>query len=113
ASQPGPWSRAVLAGAAVVVLGWHHLQPRLLRRGCGGRPKDDAERVPARGRSNPPLLGLRAPRCPDRAWTGPSPRRCHRPPVESVRFHARGARNRLVSGAGLLLTVIVRPGRDW
>ncbi len=113
ASHPGSCASARLAGAAVVVLGRHHLQPRLLRRGRGGRPKAHAECVPARRRSDPPLLGLRTPRCPDRTWAGPSPCRFHRPTVESVRLHAPGAWDRLVSGSELLLTAVVRPGRDF
>src|SRR5258708_11980753 len=112
ASPPGPCARARLAGAAVVVLGRHHLQPRLLWRERGGSPNADAERVPARRWSDPSLLGLRAPRRADRVWAGPAPHRFHRPTVESLRLHARGARDRLVSGAELLLTAVVRPGLD-
>ena len=63
-------------------------------------------------RSDPPLLGLGAPLRADRAWARSTPHRFHRPAVESVRLHARGARDRLVSGAELLLTAVVRPGLD-
>src|SRR5947209_982347 len=112
ASPPGSCAPARLAGAAVAILGRHHLQPRLLRRGHRGRPKADAQCVPARGRSDPPLLGLRTFRRADRARAGASPHRFHRPTVKSVRLHTRRTRDRLVSGAELLLKAVVRLGID-
>src|SRR5260221_329770 len=52
------------------------------------------------------LLGLGASLHPARSWTGSSPHRFHRPTVESVRLHAPRTRDRLVSGAELLLMVV-------
>src|SRR5438132_12771487 len=52
------------------------------------------------------LLGLGASLHPARSWTGSSPHRFHRPTVESLRLHAPRTRDRLVSGAELLLMVV-------
>ncbi len=81
------------------VRGWRWL--RLL-----SSPDADAQRVPARRRSDPSLLGLRASLHSPRSWTGSSPHRFHRPTVESLRLHAPRTRDRLVSGAELLLMVV-------
>src|SRR5438067_13847933 len=55
-----------------------------------------------------PMIPLSA----TRSWAGSPPHRFHRPTVESVRLHARRARDRLVSRAELFLTAVVRPGLD-
>src|SRR5438270_3677684 len=105
-AHPCPCQSARLAVAALVLLGWQHLQPRLLRRVGGRSPDADAQRVPARRRSDPSLLGLGASLHPARSWTGSSPHRFHRPTVESLRLHAPRTRERLVSGVELLLMVV-------
>ena len=82
--------RARLAAAAHVVLGRHHLQPRLPRRDRRRLPAADAERVSPRRGHDPPLLGLGTVLCTRRSRARTPPRRHHRATVEPVRPHPGG-----------------------